>query len=63
VGYYDKTLAQFILSLAQKAGSPSALHSQLLASGIDEGPKVKPFADQLFRKLQGATGRKGGAWS
>lgn len=64
VGYYDKTLAQFILSLAQKAGSPAALHSQLLASGIDEGPKVKPFAEQLFRRLQGGGGgggRKGKA--
>lgn len=61
VGYYDKTLAQFILSLGQKAGSASALHTQLLSSGIDEGPRVKPFAEQLFRRLQQSSGGGGGA--
>lgn len=60
VGYYDKTLAQFLLSLAHKAPGPQALHSQLLASGIDEGPKVKPFAEQLFRRVQGGGGGGGG---
>lgn len=60
VGYYDKTLAQFLLSLAQKAPGPQALHTQLLGSGVDDGPKVRPFAEQLFRRVRGGGGRGGG---
>ncbi len=54
VGYYDKTLAQFILSLANKATSAGSLHTQLLASGIDDGPKVRPFAEALFQRTMPA---------
>jgi hypothetical protein len=65
VGYSDKTLSQFILSLANKATSATALHGQLLASGIDEGPRVRPFAEALFQRImqsqkKGGTVRPGG---
>jgi len=59
VGYSDKTLSQFILSLANKATSASALHGQLLASGIDEGPRVRPFAEALFQRIVQTQGKGG----
>lgn len=58
VGYYDKTLAQFLLSLAQRAPNPQALHTQLLGSGVDDSPKIRPFAEQLFRRVRGGGGAR-----
>ncbi|EKU20074.1 atp-dependent rna, partial [Nannochloropsis gaditana CCMP526] len=59
VGYSDKTLSQFILSLAKRAPSAAALHVQLIGSGIEEGPRTRPFAEALFQRMRSQGGKVG----
>lgn len=59
LGYYDKTLAQYILALANKASSSKGLLEQLIANDVPPGPKAEAFAQQLFQKTRGASGGGG----
>lgn len=56
LGYYDKTLAQFILSLAKKATSSKSLLEQLISNGVPEGDKAQAFAQQLYQKTRAMDG-------
>jgi hypothetical protein len=50
-GFYDKTMAEFFVAMARKASSSGALTTQLLSSGLDDSPKARAFAEQLYQRV------------
>lgn len=52
VGYSDKNLAEYIVSLASKSRSPDDLLQKLIANDVSESSESKRFSMQLFEKVQ-----------
>mmetsp|Transcript_10759 Transcript_10759/g.14008 ORF Transcript_10759/g.14008 Transcript_10759/m.14008 type:complete len:1072 (+) Transcript_10759:95-3310(+) len=61
LGYSERSVAQYLVALAKRASSSSALYNQLLENDLKPGDATQSFANQLFNRVPHAVLKKASA--